>query len=121
MVETLIALTALAALVALGWLGPLVPLEWVVSAGVACIALGMLVGVPTGVWYHVRLHAALQPRGALPARWWLRPLVLHDRLEADERAAVLRWCYAGAAGFFVTVAGCALVILAVACAALARD
>jgi hypothetical protein len=108
-IEILIALAALVALAGLGFVGPLVPLEWVVSAGVVC------------VWYHVRLYAALQPRGALPARWWLRPVALHDQLEADERQVVLRWFYAGGAGFFLTAAGCALVILALVCAALGRD
>ena len=121
MIETLIALAALVALAGLGFVGPLVPLEWVVSAGVACTALGMLIGVPTGVWYHVRLYAVLHPRGALPARWWLRPVALHDQLEADERELVLRWFYVGGAGFFLTAAGCALVILALVCAALGRD
>jgi len=119
-IEALIALAALTALGALVWVGPLLPLEWLLSAGVACTALGMLIGVPTGLWYHVRLYAALHPRGPLPARWWLRPVALHDRLDADERPAVMRWFYIGGVGFFVTAAGCALVTLAVVCAFLGR-
>jgi len=69
--------------------------------------------VPTGFWYHVRLHACLRARGPLPGRWWLRPTALHSRLVGDERPWVLVWFYAGGVGFLVTVAGCALVVAGV--------
>jgi len=105
-------MAGLIALGAIGWLGPLVPLEWIVSAGVTCTALGMLLGVPTGLWYHVRLYAALRRQGPLPALWWLRPHSLHGQLAEGERSGVLRWFYLGGAGFALTAAGCALVILA---------
>ena len=118
MVETLLTLCAVALLALLGWLGPLVPLEWVLSAGIACTAIGMAIGVPTGAWYHVKLYTALRPRGALPQTWWLRPVALHDRLAPRERPEVLRWFYIGGVGFCVTALGCALVILAVVLAAL---
>ncbi len=118
MVETLIALCSLVVLLLLGWLGPLVPLEWILWAGVVCTTLGMAIGVPTGVWYHVKLYAALRPRGALPERWWLHPVALHDRLDPEDRPQVLRWFYTGGVGFVVTALGCGLVMLAVALAAL---
>jgi len=111
--ETLIALAALVVLCAIGWLVPILPLEWVLSAGIGCVALGMLLGVPTGFWYHVRLYRALRAHGPLPARWWLRPTALHADLSGPERAAVLRWFYLGGAGFLLTAAGCACVMLAV--------
>jgi hypothetical protein len=109
----LIVMAGLIALGAIGWLGPLVPLEWIVTAGVACSVLGIVLGVPTGFWYHVRLYAALRRQGPLPALWWLRPHSLHGQLAEAERPEVLRWFYLGGAGFALTATGCALVMLAV--------
>jgi len=117
-VETLLTLCAVVLLALLGWLGPLVPLEWVLAAGIVCAALGLIIGVPTGAWYHVKLYTALRPHGALPQTWWLRPVPLHERLAPGERSEVLRWFYIGGVGFCVTALGCGLVILAVVLAAL---
>jgi len=116
--ETLLTLGAVVLLALVGWLGPLVPLEWILYAGIACTAIGMLIGVPTGAWYHVKLYAALRPHGALPQTWWLRPVALHERLSPGDRCGVLRWFFIGGVGFGVTALGCGLVILAVALAAL---
>lgn len=89
----------------------LVPGDTVLVCGAALVALGMLLGVPAGVLYHVALHRALRPRGALPARWWVAPLELHPRLEALDRRRVMPWFWLGAAGFLVTCLGCALVAI----------
>src|SRR5512139_144782 len=78
---------------------------WLVVAG-----LGF--GVPTGLLYHVTLRRSLLAADALPERWWWSPTTLHDAIPDGHRAWVLGWCYAGAAGFLVTVLGCALVALA---------
>jgi hypothetical protein len=83
-------------------------------AGAACAGAGLVVGVPTGFWYHVRLRACLSGREELPARWWVRPVALHSRLQDDERSGVLRWFYVGGLGFLMTVLGCALVVVGVA-------
>ncbi len=98
------------ALSAAGLALPLVPSHAVVVGGLFCIAGGLVVGVPTGVWYHVKLHACLRAAGHVPERWWLRPVALHPRLAPQDRALVLLWFYAGGAGFFVTVVGCVLVV-----------
>jgi len=110
--EALLVVAGVLVLGAIGWLGPLIPLEWIALAGVWCIALGMLLGVPTGLWYHVRLYAALRRHGPVPPLWWLRPHGLHGQLEADQRPGVLRWFYLGGAGFGLTAAGCGLVMVA---------
>lgn len=91
----------------------------VLEAGWLVTAAGFALGVPTGVVYHLQLYRALAPRGDLPRGWIWRPLALHDRLRDDERAAVLSWCYAGAAGFLVICLG--LVILMVAMVSALRE
>jgi len=106
----------LAAVLVLGAAGVALPLlasASVVAAGVSCAGAGLLIGVPTGFWYHVKLHACLRSRGPLPQRWWLRPVALHAQLAPDERPGVLLWFYAGGAGFLLSVLGCALVIAGV--------
>ena len=81
-------------------------------AGVWVTAAGLAFGVPTGLWYHVALWRSLSARARLPERWWLDPIALHGDLPREDRARVLAWCYAGAVGFVVTIAGCGLVALA---------
>lgn len=101
----LVALGALAAAFAVAPAALLVAGFWIALAGLAF-------GVPTGFYYHVALHRSLAAIGALPARWWWSPTSLHDAIPDADRFWVLAWCYAGAAGFLVTVLGCALVALA---------
>jgi hypothetical protein len=86
---------------------------WLLALGLVLAALGLLVGVPTGMLYHVRLRIALAAGGPLPARWWLHPTPLHQRLDADQRRWVLRPFYAGAAGFLAIVLGCGLTVVGI--------
>ena len=74
--------------------------------------MGLAFGVGTGLWYHIALARALSPMKALTPRWWLRPVPLHQRLDAAGRLRVMPWFYAGAAGFVVTAVGMALITLA---------
>lgn len=83
------------------------------AAGGAAVALGLAAGIPAGVGYHVALHRALAALGAVERGWWWRPTSYHARLPAAARAVVMPWFRAGAAGFAVTLAGCALVLAAV--------
>ena len=104
MLEVLLVVGVLAAL---GGFGALFLVAWqtLVTVGAWLVAIGALVGVPTGLLYHIGLYRALRPHGLLPDDWYWRPITLHDRLKQPERRAVLTWCYIGAVGFFVIVAG----------------
>jgi hypothetical protein len=90
------------------WVAP----DVLMLAGVRIAAAGLLFGVPTGLLYHVELRRALLAARALPERWWLRPTELHRHVPPAWRTRVLGWCYAGAAGFLVTILGCTVIALA---------
>jgi hypothetical protein len=93
-----------------------VTLPWtsLLFAGMSATAIGLVFGVTTGFWYHVALGRTIARRAPLPSRWWLRPVPLHERLDATERRHVLPWFYAGGIGFMVTLAGFALIVLGIA-------
>ena len=112
-IEAIAVLTLVGTLGVLALVAPLVSIEPVLFAGSACAALGLLVGVPTGFWYHVRLRASLLRVGRLPERWWVHPVALHGKIPAEERALVLLWFYVGGLGFVLTMLGCLVVALAV--------
>lgn len=113
MLEALVVFGVLAAVVVACILTVTVHWAVLILAGIGLVLLGTLVGVPTGFWYHVRLHAHLAPRGELPPRWWVSPVKHHEKLRHDERDDVLRWFYVGGAGFMVIIAGCVLMLLGV--------
>jgi len=108
-IEALLVLCAVALLAGFGLLAPLLPPEWLVAVGWDCAGLGLLVGVPAGLWYHVRLRACLLRAGRLPTRWWLHPSPLNDRLEPAEKPSVMRFFYLGAAAAALALLGCLLV------------
>ena len=109
--ELLIAVAILGALGLLAATFAVAPATLVVAGFWIAIA-GLAFGVPTGAVYHVALRNALLGAGRLPGRWWLQPTALHGEIPEAARGRVLAWCYAGALGFLVTVAGCALVAIA---------
>lgn len=112
-IELLVVLLGVGLLGTAALVAPLLSGQTLVTAGVLCAAVGLLIGVPTGLWYHVLLYRCLRARGTLPQRWWLRPVVLHPRLAPAERPPVLLWFYAGGAGFMICVLGCGLVVAGV--------
>lgn len=111
MIEGLLMLGLLVAMAAVWAAWAFVPLDALILAGAAIAGAGLVFGVPTGIVYHVLLRRSLVRAGSLPPRWWLRPTSLHARIPAVDRRRVLAWCYAGAAGFLVTLVGCAVVAL----------
>jgi hypothetical protein len=102
--ELLIALgvfVGLGGLVLLTLVPPLT-LAWI---SVSFTALGFLVGVPTGTYYHVVLRRELLQSGSLPAGWYWHPTRYHAQLEPSALARVMRWFLVGAFGFLLTVTG----------------
>ena len=110
MLELLIAVALMTAVV----IAAVVPWSWLLIAGALTTVAGLAFGVTTGLWYHIALARALSAVSALTPRWWLRPVPLHERLDAAGRRNVMPWFYAGAVGFVVTVAGIALIVLSMA-------
>ena len=110
MVELLIVVAVVLGIL----LAAVTPWTSLLVVGAATTAVGLAFGVATGFWYHVALARALSAVKALTPRWWLRPVPLHARLDADSLQRVLPWFYAGAAGFVVTVVGMALIALGIA-------
>ena len=100
-------------LAAAGLLAPVLPVELVLTAGALCSAAGLLVGIPTGLWYHVELHACLRRHGELPAHWWVHPVALHPLIPETCRGRVMAWFYVGGLGFLITVLGCGIVVLGI--------
>ena len=82
-------------------------------AGAVAVLLGLGAGIPAGLAYHLLLFRALSTSGDLPPRWWWHPTRLHERLSDAGRRSVMPWFRAGAAGFLLAVAGCALILAAV--------
>jgi hypothetical protein len=109
--ETLLALGVMALLGGSALVYTLLPWETTVTAGAWLIVIGLLEGVPTGFYYHVRLRQSLIQAGILPKRWWLHPTDHHGLLSPAERRRVLRWFALGGAGFVLAVLGCLLVAL----------
>lgn len=111
MTELWIALGLCAAFGALAALWTLAPIT-LLFAGAWTTVAGLVLGIPTGFLYHVELRRSLLACEKLPERWWLDPTALHGAIPRADRRWVLGWCYAGAAGFLVTIVGCAIVALA---------
>lgn len=109
MVELALVAVLLGGLLGAGFL--LTKLAWdaMLLGGLALLVLGLAVGIPTGVVYHVLLHRACADK--LPPRWWLRPLEQHHLLPPERRTVVLGWCYTGAVGCGVALLGCGLIAL----------
>jgi hypothetical protein len=110
--EVGLALAVLGLLAAAALLNAFVGFLTLFGAGAALVALGLALGVPLGVVYHLQLYRALVRRGELVRAWWLRPTSLHPPLGSPERRAVMPWFYAGALSVAVAFIGCAALLVA---------
>lgn len=79
--------------------------ETLIYAGIGFAVVGFGYGIPTAIVYHWRLYRSLLRCDRLPARWWLQPTALHDRIPAGDRRGVLTWGAIGGSGFVIIVVG----------------
>jgi hypothetical protein len=86
------------------------PMAVLATAG-ALTALGLVLGVPLGLYYHVVLRRELVRLSLLTPRWYMAPQKLHGALDEAGRGRVLPWFYAGGAGFLVIVLGLLLAVV----------
>jgi hypothetical protein len=96
------------ALVAVGLIGfgstVLTP-RFITTIGLGTLCLGIVMGVPTGFWYHVVLYRLVSAKVALPRGWWLSPSRLHAHLTEIEQRRVHSWYHIGGVGFVLCVVG----------------
>ncbi|MBI4509742.1 MAG: hypothetical protein HY698_08890 [Deltaproteobacteria bacterium] len=111
MIELVFAFLIVLFLVAVSLLGTAMSGDTLLSVGFVVAVAGLLIGVPTGLLYHVRLRRALMRKGGVQSRWWLFPTAFHGRLDPELRASVMPWFYAGATAFFISVVGCVIAAL----------
>ncbi|HEY7533213.1 MAG TPA: hypothetical protein VH681_10590 [Nitrospiraceae bacterium] len=105
MQELLLVLACVAGLVGVGLVAIAITPQIMIVMGLWTLAGGLLLGIPTGFWYHVALYRKLAPRMPLPPRWWRRPVELHARLTALEFSLIRPWFIAGAVGFVLCCVG----------------
>ena len=107
MIEMAVALGVVVAMGLIGGLGP----GLLATVGTGTLALGLLLGVPTGFWYHVVLYRVVAAKGPVPSRWWLSPSGLHGRLSEAELGRVTFWYRTGGIGFVLSLGGGVAAIL----------
>lgn len=105
MAEITLVLGALVLAGLVGLAGAIVAPFLIVVAGLAILAVGLLVGVPTGFWYHALLYRLVAAKQPLPRRWWLSPTDLHPQLTDAERRRITPWFRIGGVGFVLCVLG----------------
>lgn len=76
-----------------------------IMLALGALLLGLVVGVPTGFWYHVVLYRIVAAKIAVPRRWWLSPSDLHVHLTDAEQRRIRLWYRLGGIGFVLSVAG----------------
>jgi hypothetical protein len=79
------------------------PLLTIIALGILC--LGLVLGVPTGFWYHVVLYRVVSAKIPLPRAWWLSPSNLHVHLTDVERRRINLWYRLGGVGFVLSLVG----------------
>ncbi len=105
MYELLLVLASMVGFGAIALITVVITPQIMIELGFRLLAVGLLVGIPTGLWYHVALYRALVGRVTLPPRWWKAPVELHTQLTPFELRRVRPWFVAGAIGFLLCCVG----------------
>ena len=105
MLELLLVLGGIVGVGVIGLVSLVITPELMVQLGLWALAAGLLIGLPTGFWYHVALYRQLSIRMTLAPRWWLAPVGLHPLLSSGEYRRVRPWFVLGALGFLLCLVG----------------
>lgn len=105
MLEIALVLAALVVVGLIGLVTTIVTPHLMTELGLWTLVVGLVSGLPTGLWYHVVLYRMLANKITLPPRWWWSPVDLHPRLAADEVARIRPWFMLGGIGFLLSLAG----------------
>lgn len=106
MIEILLVFSIILGIWLVGWGFSLTPSSSALTlTGLWILAIGLIEGIPTGLFYHVILYRILGPRGRLPPGWWLSPRQYHEYLSKAEGVRVWRWFILGGLGFLLCLVG----------------
>jgi hypothetical protein len=105
MAEIVLVLLGLLLVGVLGLLAAILTPALLAAGGFWTLAAGLLLGLPTGVWYHVLLYRILAARMTLPVRWWASPSDLHRHLDRDDLRRIRPWYLLGGIGFLLCLGG----------------
>lgn len=105
MPEIALVLLALLGVGAVGLVTTLLTPHVMTEIGLWTLLIGLLVGLPTGFWYHVVLYRLLAVRRPLPAGWWWAPADLHVHLRPEDLTRIKPWFVIGGLGFLLSLAG----------------
>jgi hypothetical protein len=111
--EALVVVVSVSLLGGLAWLvATLTPMVLLWCAGIT-MALGLLLGAPGGLGYHVVLRRELLRLSLLTPGWIWRPTSFHGSLDDLGMVRVRPWFLAGAFGFLLIMMGGALLLVTV--------
>jgi hypothetical protein len=101
MLETTLVLLAVVTVALVGLVTP----GLMTAVGLGTLLLGLVMGLPTGLWYHVILYRYVSLKVPLPRTWWLSPSELHRHLTDAEQRRIAPWYRIGGVGFVLCVLG----------------
>jgi hypothetical protein len=105
MLELVLVIAAVVSVGVIGLTTAVITPQLMTMVGLWILLSGLLLGIPTGVWYHVVLYRALVHTMSPPRRWWTSPVQYHARLSAQDVARIKPWFTLGGVGFVLSVAG----------------
>lgn len=105
MLEATLVLGALAVVGLVVLLATVLTAPAMIVLALGTLVLGLAVGVPTGLWYHVLLYRIVSAKVAVPPRWWLSPSDLHVHLTDTEERRIRLWYGLGGTGFVLSLVG----------------
>ena len=105
MLETTLVFGAVAAVGLVVLLATVFTAPVMIVLALGALVVGLVVGVPTGFWYHVVLYRIVSARIAVPRKWWLSPSDLHVHLTGAEQRRIRLWYRLGGIGFVLSVVG----------------